>query len=89
MIHLTIVVEGSVQGVGFRWATRTRANALGVAGFVRNEDDGSVTIEAEADEVVMEQFLTWCRYGPSGAEVERVTTQKGDLKFFKGFQIEG
>jgi len=89
MIHLTIVVEGSVQGVGFRWSARTWANKLGVAGFVRNEDDGSVLIEAEAEEAAMDQFLAWCRYGPSGAEVERVNSRKGPLKGFTGFQIEG
>lgn len=89
MIHRNIVIEGCVQGVGFRWATRTWANRLGVAGFVRNEADGSVYIEAEADEAAMDQFLEWCQHGPSGADVERVTPTAGPFRGFRGFEIRG
>jgi acylphosphatase len=42
MIARRTVVEGIVQGVGFRWATRDEAARLGVAGWVRNRSDGSV-----------------------------------------------
>ena len=85
--HLTIRVEGIVQGVGFRWAVRSAAAALGVSGYVRNEDDGSVLIEAEADEAVMEQFLTWCRNGSASSRVDRVEVEPGAVSGYTGFAI--
>ena len=87
MTHLTIRVEGLVQGVGFRWAVRSRAVLMGVSGYVRNEDDGSVTIEAEAEAGVMESFLDWCRQGSDSARVERVLTEPGKVKGFSSFVI--
>lgn len=85
--HLTIRVEGIVQGVGFRWSVRTRAAQLGVAGYVCNEDDGSVLIEAEAEEAVLDAFLAWCQKGPVSARVEKVTATPGPIKPYTGFSI--
>ncbi|MCU0611092.1 MAG: acylphosphatase [Candidatus Eisenbacteria bacterium] len=44
-----IIVRGRVQGVGFRWFAFRRARSLGLAGWVRNDDDGSVQIEAQGE----------------------------------------
>jgi acylphosphatase len=87
--HCNIAVEGNVQGVGFRWAARARARELGVAGFVRNEDDGSVYIEAEAESAALDVFAAWCRQGPSAASVDRVTVSTGSVKGIVGFAIRG
>jgi acylphosphatase len=87
MKHLNILVEGTVQGVGFRWAVRSKANLLGVKGFVRNEGDGSVYIEAEAEETVLEEFVAWCRRGPPGARVDRLDFSEGHLARFAVFDI--
>lgn len=85
--HLTIRVEGIVQGVGFRWAVRTKAVQLGISGSVRNEDDGSVLIEAEADPAVMDTFLEWCRRGPVSAQVDQVLVEPGRLRGYSVFEI--
>lgn len=62
-------VTGQVQGVGFRWSTVRRARALGLAGWVRNESDGSVRVRARGDETGMRALEDWLRRGPSAAEV--------------------
>lgn len=85
--HYAIRVEGLVQGVGFRWAVRSMAARMGVSGYVRNEDDGSVTIEAEADAATMELFLEWCRQGPVSAQVDKVLAEPGKVKGFSSFEI--
>lgn len=67
------VVTGRVQGVGFRAATRRKAQALGLTGWVRNRNDGAVEgLACGSDEKVMEQFHQWLRMGPPIARVERV-----------------
>jgi acylphosphatase len=87
MKHLKILIEGTVQGVGFRWAVRSQANLLGVKGFVRNEMDGAVYIEAEAEETVLEQFVAWCRRGPPAAHVDHLDVREGRPARFAGFDI--
>lgn len=47
LARMTVFVSGRVQGVGFRWWTRSRALALGLSGFARNTDDGRVEVCAE------------------------------------------
>jgi acylphosphatase len=61
-----------VQGVGFRYLAAQRARSLGVAGWVRNERDGSVTAAFEGPRDLVESMLDWCRRGPSGAHVDNV-----------------
>ncbi|MDP2791584.1 MAG: acylphosphatase [Rectinemataceae bacterium] len=67
------IVEGEVQGVGFRYSAMREARALGVAGWVRNADDGTVEVWAEGDEAALEEFLAWLKVGPSAAWVRDVT----------------
>ena len=70
---LHITVTGRVQGVGFRWACRRAAQALRIAGWVRNRADGSVEIVAEGDAKALDAFRAWCREGPPGAVVGQVS----------------
>lgn len=60
-----IKVTGRVQGVGFRFMTKILADKLGVLGTVKNETDGSVTIEAIAEEDVMQLFIKQVKKSPS------------------------
>ncbi len=76
MKRLKIKVFGRVQGVSYRFAARTMARYLGVKGFVKNMHDGSVYIEAEADDKALGDFVLWCRKGPDFARVERVETEE-------------
>jgi len=66
------VVSGVVQGVGFRWAARERAQSLGVAGYARNLFDGTVEVEAEGEPAAVEEFLAWLSSGPPSASVSGV-----------------
>jgi acylphosphatase len=68
--HLRIT--GRVQGVGFRWFVRERADALGLAGWVKNRSDGSVELLVSGDAAASEQFLAAVRRGPPHARVEAI-----------------
>ena len=69
-VHLKI--NGRVQGVYFRASTVAQARRLGVTGWVVNASDGSVEAVAEGTRVRIEELITWCRRGPSGAQVTTV-----------------
>jgi acylphosphatase len=83
-----IRVSGKVQGVFFRASTKTEADRLGIAGFVRNEPDGSVFIDAEGPDVALAEFTNWCRKGPSHARVLTFITEEASPKGYVGFKIE-
>lgn len=85
--HLTITVSGKVQGVFFRASTKQKADELGIRGFVRNERDGSVYIEAEATPDALTQFAAWCQYGPPLAEVQSVTRIEGSVVGYSEFEV--
>ena len=69
MTRVHIVVLGRVQGVYFRQSTRKKALALGVSGWVRNRNDGSVEVVAEGPEAAIERLVEWCGTGPEMAQV--------------------
>lgn len=83
--RVTIRVAGLVQGVNFRQAARQAAIPLGIAGFARNERDGSVTVEAEGDPASVDQFVDWCGHGPERARVDAITVTDGPIVGYKGF----
>ncbi|RMG59518.1 MAG: acylphosphatase [Bacteroidetes bacterium] len=72
MKRYAIRVTGKVQGVFFRQSTQQEANRLGLAGFVRNEPDRSVYLEAEGAEAALQALIRWCHTGPPLARVEEV-----------------
>ena len=86
--HFSIKVIGKVQGVFFRASTRAKAQELGVKGFVRNEEDGSVYIEAEAEEIILNRFIEWCRQGPPRASVKKIDILEGQLRGFETFELK-
>ncbi|MBN8652208.1 MAG: acylphosphatase [Cytophagales bacterium] len=85
--HLNITITGKVQGVYFRASTKQKADALSVKGFVCNQPNGSVYIEAEAAPEVLEKFLAWCHQGPERAQVINVETALSALQNFEGFEV--
>ena len=87
MKHLNITVTGKVQGVFFRTSTKAVADQLGVKGFVRNQPDNSVYIEAEGDDFALESFLEWCHEGPEKAHVDNVTSTEGEMKNYRNFEV--
>jgi len=64
-----IIVEGKVQGVGFRRYVQNAAQRLGICGFVQNQSDNFVYVEAEGDEDALNQFVDWCKIGPKYAQI--------------------
>lgn len=88
MKHMAIRVTGKVQGVFFRASTQQTAAACAIQGFVRNEPDGSVYIEAEGEEANLRRFMEWCKKGPSGARVDKLDTAEGTLRHYKDFIID-
>jgi len=69
---LHIMVTGRVQGVWFRANTQKTAQALGLAGWVRNTPDGNVEIHVQGEKVSVNKLLSWCYKGPSGSRVDKV-----------------
>lgn len=81
-------ITGLVQGVSYRASARDVALRLGVRGWVRNLKNGDVEALAEADDPVLEQFIAWCRRGPSEAEVESVdVADTADAEPFTTFEV--
>lgn len=87
MRHLDITIKGKVQGVFFRASTKAVADQLGVRGIIRNEPNGDVFIEAEADNATIDMFLDWCHEGPEEAHVTTVESNDGELKNYRNFEI--
>ena len=81
------VVLGRVQGVGYRYFVLRQAEALGVSGYARNRSDGSVEVVAEGDDVVLADFETRLREGPSFAEVTNVEREVVAERGAGGFHI--
>ena len=67
-----LVVHGTVQGVSFRAYACERATGLGVAGWVRNRDDGSVEMVVEGDDDAVDRMVAWAHEGPRHASVTDV-----------------
>lgn len=86
---LKLKIHGQVQGVFFRAETKRKADELGLAGFVRNEPDGTVYVEAQGEEKNLRKFLKWCEHhGPPLAEVIRVEAKYSNvLKNCQDFKI--
>jgi acylphosphatase len=79
-------IHGRVQGVGFRYFVKMKADSLGITGFVSNQLNGIVHVEAEGEPEVLRQFINVCKQGPSHAWVEKVEIQYCPLQDFEGFQ---
>ena len=70
-----VVVHGFVQGVGFRFAVERAARSRGVAGWVRNQPDGTVEAVFEGEPEQVDALVAWCRRGPAGSRVDDVRAE--------------
>ncbi len=75
MERLHAVVHGDVQGVGYRYFVQRKAQQLGLQGWVRNNDDGTVELVAEGSREQLEQLKRALEEGPRLARVDRVETR--------------
>ena len=87
MIRKRVIVDGYVQGVFFRDTVRTRAQAAGVAGWIRNNPDGTVEGAFEGEPEAVERLVDFCRRGPRGAQVERVDVLEEPPEGLGGFEV--
>ncbi len=81
------VIRGRVQGVGFRYFARQRAEAQKVSGFVRNLPDGSVEVHAEGAAASLSEFEADLCRGPSFGRVDEATVTAIKPRGFQGFEI--
>jgi acylphosphatase len=86
--RLSLRIRGRVQGVGYRAATRKQARALGLRGWVRNEQDGSVTVVAEGPREALVALRRFCDEGSPFARVDQVEAVWDDATGeFPGFDL--
>jgi len=87
LARVHVLIEGDVQGVGFRFSTERVATKLGLAGWVRNRPEGAVEAVFEGERSVVDQMVAWCHRGPSSAYVNNVNVNwespSGDLAGFR------
>jgi len=87
-ISVHIIVEGLVQGVGYRWFVARRAQAIGVRGTVRNLYDGTVEVEAWGDRSLLEELIGELKVGPRSAQVTNLKITWGPPHPGEGGQFE-
>ena len=87
LIHINIRISGRVQGVGFRYNAREAASHYGISGFIRNQPNGNVYIEAEGARAAVDEFIAWCRQGPPRSRVDAVDITEGDVQGFGEFLV--
>ena len=87
-IARTYRVAGRVQGVGFRYFVKQNADAFGIRGYVRNEDDGSVFVYAVGDPHSIERMAGAVRTGPHFSEVRTVEEKEAGIEKYSSFRIE-
>lgn len=86
---LHFLVQGRVQGVGYRWFVQREAGELDLRGWVRNTDDGDVEIVASGAQEDLAELRASLRRGPRGSRVDRVIEhclddrEAGDLSAFR------
>lgn len=82
-----VVVHGDVQGVFFRGSCRDEAESRGVAGWARNELDGTVSAYFEGPPEAVEAMVTWAGHGPLHAHVERVDVHEVEPDGLSRFEV--
>jgi acylphosphatase len=76
----TIKIHGIVQGVYFRYNTLEKAKQLQINGWVKNESDNTVGIDAEGEEGNLLKFIDYCKNGPDNASVEKIDIEWHDFE---------
>lgn len=88
MSRIHIFITGFVQGVFYRAETQSKAQYLGLPGWVRNLPDGRVEAVFEGPKDKLNQIIVWCRSGPAAADVKSVEVVWEESEKIKGFEIK-
>jgi acylphosphatase len=86
-VRVHVQARGRVQGVFFRGEASARAESLGIAGWIRNAEDGSVEAVFEGERDRVESMVDWCRRGPAGARVEELDVEPKEPDGENGFRV--
>ena len=89
---LHFLIQGRVQGVGFRWFVQREASELALRGWVRNTEDGHVEVVAAGDAEDLDELRTSLRRGPRGSRVDRIIEHpltESEAEGLTNFSIEG
>jgi acylphosphatase len=87
LIRRRVRVHGRVQGVFFRDTMRRLARSHGVAGWVRNNRDGTVEAVLEGEEEAVGRLVRWAHEGPRGAQVDGVEVLDEEPERCSGFSV--
>jgi acylphosphatase len=86
------LIQGRVQGVGFRWFVQREASELNLRGWVRNTEDGDVEVVAAGEAGDLDELRASLRRGPRGCRVDRVVEHplaESEAESLSSFQIDG
>lgn len=89
---LHFLIQGRVQGVGFRWFVHREASELDLRGWVRNTEDGDVEVVASGDPGDLSELRASLKRGPRGSRVDRViehTLAESEAEELSAFRIDG
>lgn len=89
---LHFLIQGRVQGVGFRWFVHREATELELRGWVRNTEDGDVEVVASGDAEDLADLRASLKRGPRGSRVDRViehSLDEREARDLDAFRIEG
>jgi acylphosphatase len=86
-VRRRVVIRGFVQGVFFRDTVRRHAQTAGVAGWVRNNRDGTVEAVFEGEQDAVERLVDFCRAGPRGARVDEIEIYDEEPEGLEGFRV--
>jgi acylphosphatase len=92
MMVLHFLIQGRVQGVGFRWFVHREASELDLHGWVRNTEDGDVEVVASGSPENLAELRASLRQGPRGSRVDRLLEhylEDSEAKDLDAFRIEG
>lgn len=87
MICIKAIVYGKVQGVFYREGTRKKAVSLHITGWVKNNVDGTVELQACGEKEDIEKFTQWLWKGPLLARVSNVVLTEIPVENFQGFVV--
>jgi acylphosphatase len=92
MMVLHFLIQGRVQGVGFRWFVHREASELDLRGWVRNTEDGDVEVVASGTAEDIAELRASLKKGPRGSRVDRVVEHhldEAEARDLQSFRIEG
>jgi acylphosphatase len=84
-IAVRLIIQGRVQGVGYRWWAVGEARRLGLDGWVRNRAGGSVELVAAGEPEALDRLQAACHHGPPPAQVTSVERSAADDEGYDGF----